>query len=114
MKKLLILSFILVFVLISFPVQAANNVTGRTWILDTAGSITAAKVDIVWVIWTNITTDGDDLEVWDSPDTVLFKVKGKSGIDMIIPFPGNSGQLGAFNLKVIDSGTVQVRLGQDF
>lgn len=111
LKKIFVTILFIVF--INSVAYGANDVDGKTWILDTIGSITAENVDIVWIIWTDIQTDSDDLEIWDSPSTILFKVKGKAGIDMIIPFPGNSGQLDAFDLKVLDSGTVQVRRGRD-
>jgi len=89
---------------------AANDTTSSTWLLDTANTttnVTDQNLDVAWIIWTNITSDGDDLIVQDGNGDNIVKLKGKSGVDMIVPYVG---RIRGFRLHTLDSGNVQVRL----
>lgn len=113
MKKLFLI-IVLLFVFVS-SAWSGNDITGQTWSLDTVGAIRTTPFDIVWIIWTNIGTDADDLVINETDGgKLIVKVKGMAGIDMIIPFPGNSGHLPSFYLQTIDSGIVQVRIGKAY
>ena len=111
MKKL-VLACLLVVALV-LPAFGANDTAGNTWVLDTAGSISTSGFYIGWIIWTNISNDGDDLVIneTNNGDTIV-ELKGKAGVDMIVPFYGKSGWVPSFYLQTLDSGTVQVRLGR--
>jgi hypothetical protein len=110
MKKIFILIFS-VFLFFS-TADAVNDTTGQTWVLDTAGSIWTSPVDIVWIIWTDINADDDDLVINETNGGKrIVALKGKAAIDMIVPFPGNSGHLPSFYLQTLDSGVLQVRMG---
>jgi hypothetical protein len=106
--------FILICLILSIfaTAHAVNDTSGQTWVLDTAGSIWTTPIDIVWIIWTDINADDDDLVINETNGGKrVVALKGKAGIDMIVPFPGNSGHLPSFYLQTIDSGGVQVRTG---
>jgi len=114
--KRYVLTMILAITLVIFIIipAKANDITGQTWVLDTAGSITTRWTDIVWIIWTNITGDGDDLVIHEkSGGDVILKLKGLQGVDMIVPFPGNSGHIPGIYLTTISSGEVLVRTGKN-
>ena len=69
---------------------------------------------VKWIIWTNITSDSDDLVVQEyDPDTNawknLFSVKGKTGWDMKIDVDAD---IRGCNISTLDSGTVQIRFGE--
>lgn len=114
MKRIILLGLLVAALLIPFtPCMALNDLTGQTWVLDSVGSIITTPVHIVWIIWTNITTDGDDLEIHEKASgDLIVKLKGLAGVDMIVPFPGNSGYLPSIYLTTRDSGAILVRLGK--
>jgi len=88
---------------------AANDLSGGTWVLDTANTgtnVTDQAVRINWIVWTNIGTDGDDLILQDGDGKNIIKLKGKAGIDMYLPL---GDYVRGFRLHTLDSGEVQVR-----
>ena len=113
MKKTALITT-LCFVLLFIPsLYASNDTTGATWVLDTTGEVWTETIGIVWIIWTDIATDGDNLAIHDAQGgSTIVQLKGRQGVDMIVPFPGNSGLIPGFYLTTLDSGTVQVRIGK--
>ena len=76
MKKFMI-GVLIFFSIVSYAL-ADNDTTGKTWVLDSTGSVWTSTTQIVWIIWTDIGTDDDDLVIHDSSGgSVIVKLKGK-------------------------------------
>lgn len=87
----------------------ANSLEGRVWVLDTTGSVTTDPVKVDQIIWSDITNDDDDLEILTaSGGGRLWKVKGKSGIDMHVDMDGQ--WFDGIYLNTLDSGEVTIYL----
>ena len=115
MKKLIILIALLLVITISLPCYGAGNDTsGQTWVLDTAGSISTTWTDIVWIIWTSISSDAHELVIKENSNgDIIVKLIAKAGIDMLVPFPGNSGHIPGMYISTLGSGYVLVRQGRN-
>jgi len=112
MKKLKLL-LIAILTLIVFNIgYAANDISGNTWVIDTAGIITSAKIKCVWIYWTGINADGDTIIVREYPSgKVIVKAEGIEGNDMGWTFPGTSGSFSGINVQTLSSGELLFRLG---
>lgn len=81
MKKTFLVIFLIVFsVTVGYLVQSAfsaNEVTSRTWYLDTTGSIATNPVEIEWIMPIGLTSNAMDIVLRES-----------SSGELIIPFLG--------------------------
>lgn len=101
------------FLLLSSFSFASDNMTGNTWTFDSTGAKTSASFQTVWIWWTNITTDGDSIAIYEYPSGhLIWKAKGKAGFDIGVPFFGSSGKMDGIEVRTLSSGEIQMRLGQ--
>lgn len=118
-KTLICLSIISIILCIGLfclmpAIMRADDITGQTWYLDSTGSKATTWTDIVWLIWTAVSSDDHDLAIHDaSGGDLILQLKAKAGVDMIVPFPGNSGHLPGIYITTLDSGYVLMRLGKN-
>lgn len=86
----------------------ANIISGKTWFLDTVGSITTERVKIKEIHWTGILTDADDLLINESAGgQVVVKAVGFAKSDMSFLIDGWRDGL---YLTTLDSGSVMVTI----
>ena len=113
MRKYLMALSVCVLLSVSGIAYSANDITGGTWIIDTAGVVSSAKIKFVWIYWTGITTDGHQIVINEYPSgRRIIKAAGLAGVDMGFPFPGTSGMASGIIVQTFGSGEIQIRMGK--
>lgn len=86
----------------------SNVVSGKTWVLDATGSVYTNRVKIKTIIWTGISTNGDDLLINESSGgQIILSIKG--GANNPFSVEVNRWYDGIY-LTTLDSGTVNIIL----
>lgn len=100
------------FLLLSSLSFASDDMTGNTWVFDSAGVKTSETTSIVWIWWTGITADGHQLAIYEYPSgKLIWKAKGKINLDLGVPMLGTSGTINGLEIRTLGSGEVLVRRG---
>lgn len=90
----------------------ANEITKKTWLLDSAGQVSTSKLVLARIDWTGNTGDGDDLvikEVGSSADIIVQAKAYHTNQDMSWYFDEDVIYNG-MSLDTLDGGKVLVTL----